>query len=68
MLRVSVDNALCQGHGRCYMLAPEVFQADEAGQGFVVMPEVEGQLEDKALLAEQNCPEKAISCRREEVE
>ena len=68
MLRVSIDNALCQGHGRCYMLAPEVFQADEAGQGFVVMAEVQGELENKALLAEQNCPEKAILCVTWEVE
>jgi ferredoxin len=50
------------------MLAPEVFQADEAGQGVVVMAEVQGELENKALLAEQNCPEKAILCVTWEVE
>lgn len=65
MLRVSIDSSICQGHGRCYVLVPEVFQADEAGQGLVVTAEVPEELEDKALLAEENCPEKAISCSRD---
>ena len=61
MLHISIDNDACQGHGRCYMLAPEVFQADEAGQGRVVTAEVPTDLEEKALLAVKNCPETAIS-------
>ncbi len=65
VLRVSIDNAVCQGHGRCYTLAPEVFQADEVGQGLVVTAEVQAELEEKALLAEENCPENAISCSRD---
>jgi ferredoxin len=53
---------LCQGHNRCYALAPEVFDVDDYGNAVVrgdgtVPPE----LEDKARLAIGNCPEYAIS-------
>jgi ferredoxin len=49
------------GHGRCYATAPEVFEADEIGNGHEigdgVVPE---ELRDKARLAVANCPERAI--------
>jgi len=28
-MRIVVDHEKCQGHGRCYDLAPEVFRADD---------------------------------------
>jgi ferredoxin len=61
-VRVHVDAELCQGHGRCYATAPEVFAPDDLGNGEeigdgVVPPE----LERKARLAVANCPERAIS-------
>ena len=31
MSRVRVDAALCVGHGRCYVLAPDVFGEDDRG-------------------------------------
>ena len=63
MLQVSIDSSICEGHGRCYMLAPEIFEADEMGHGVVTKAQIEDPaLEERALLAEQNCPEKAISC------
>ena len=31
-MRVRVDRAKCVGHGRCYVLAPDVFEDDERGQ------------------------------------
>ena len=60
-MRVFVNCDLCQGHSRCYSLAPELFDSNhlgyskERGDG-VVPPE----LEAKARLAEANCPERAI--------
>lgn len=30
-MKVKVDGGLCTGHGRCYSLAPEVFEADDEG-------------------------------------
>lgn len=60
--RVHVDQDKCQGHNRCYSLAPELFDVDdygiasEIGDG-LVPPE----LEEKARRAVANCPEYAIT-------
>ncbi|WP_428338633.1 ferredoxin [Mycobacterium sp.] len=61
MTRVIVDADRCVGHGRCYTLAPEVFDADEAGHAIVLAEDVSGDLEAPAEDAEKNCPEGAIS-------
>jgi ferredoxin len=60
-MRVRVDRGRCVGHGRCYVLAPEVFGDDERGHCVVRIPEVPPLLEDQARLGEENCPEAAIS-------
>jgi ferredoxin len=60
--RVHVDPDKCQGHNRCYSVAPELFELDdlgtssETGTGIVT-----GDLVGQARLAEANCPEHAIS-------
>ena len=59
-MKVRVDPAACVGHGRCYVLAPEVFSDDERGHCVVAKPEVPIHLEPKARLAANNCPERAI--------
>ncbi len=61
-MRVRVDSEKCQGHNRCYSLAPELFDVDDYGDAHelndgIVPPE----LEAKARLAIANCPEFAIS-------
>ncbi len=61
MTRVCVDPELCTGHGRCYTLAPGVFDADEVGHSIVLVDEVCGDLEQQAMIGEQNCPEGAIT-------
>ncbi|MGQ0669141.1 MAG: ferredoxin [Actinomycetota bacterium] len=61
MLQVSVDGKRCQGHNRCIALCPDVFEADEYGYSVVKLPEVGPELGEKVRLAEQNCPENAIS-------
>ena len=62
MMRVHVDRDRCQGHNRCYAIAPELFDVDDNGNAFElnegVVPE---ELEEKARLAVANCPEFAIS-------
>ena len=64
MARVSVDPELCTGHGRCYTLAPDVFDADEAGHSVVIVEEVSGELEKHAVIGVENCPERAITLSR----
>ena len=65
-MKVRVDTDKCQGHNRCYALAPELFDVDDFGdateKGDGTVPE---GLEDKARLAEANCPEFAITIEDE---
>lgn len=61
-MRIGVDPTKCQGHARCYGLAPALFDLDEYGLSTVVGDgKVPGGLEDEARLAIANCPEYAIS-------
>jgi ferredoxin len=60
-VRVRVDLDTCQGHGRCYDLAPDVFGADDEGYAqLLVTGDVPAELEQQARAAEANCPERAI--------
>ena len=61
-LRVRVDPARCQGHTRCYAVAPELFELDDLGNSREVGDGlVPPELREKARLAVVNCPEEAIS-------
>ena len=61
-MKLTVDPDKCQGHNRCYALAPALFDVDDfgfataAGDG-VVPTDQEGL----ARLVVANCPEFAIS-------
>ena len=60
-MRVTVDSDKCQGHNRCFALAPELFDVDEYGTAVVIGDgTVAADLEDKARLEVANCPEFAI--------
>lgn len=60
-MKLRIDPGRCQGHGRCYDLAPGLFGDDDEGYGQVlgngIVPP--GQ-EPAARLAVLNCPEHAI--------
>ena len=64
-MRISVDSSRCQGHGRCYAHAPDLFDpADDDGHAEVLMGEVSS--DDAALVtaigrAVIDCPEQAIT-------
>ena len=65
-MRVSIDGDRCQGHGRCYDLAPEIFTEDDEGYSQLVGDgSVAPADEARAQLAVANCPENAISVVRE---
>lgn len=59
-MRVSVDADRCEGHARCWGICPEVFDLDDEGHAVVLQAEVPPELEDRALDAVRNCPERAI--------
>ena len=66
-MKVQIDSDRCQGHGRCYDLAPELFGEDEEGNGQVLAGGiVPAGREDAARRAEANCPERAINVLEEE--
>ena len=60
-MKVQIDPERCQGHGRCYDLAPDLFGDDEEGYGQVLGDgTVSPDQERDARLAVVNCPEHAI--------
>ncbi len=61
---ISVDMKLCVGHGRCYELAPDVFDEDEAGYCKVLRERIPKALVRQAQSSEANCPEGAIRLTR----
>lgn len=66
-MKVHVDSEKCQGHNRCYALAPGLFKVDEYGyateRGDGTVPP---DMIEKAKLAVENCPERAIFLIEEE--
>jgi ferredoxin len=66
-IRIHLDISKCQGHNRCYAIAPELFDVDEYGQAVLrITGTIPPELEKKARLAAANCPEFAIEVVEEE--
>ena len=64
MRHITIDSGKCSGHGRCYTLAPNLFEPDDEGFAVIITEGVaDGDLEGRAKLMEavDNCPERAIS-------
>ena len=61
LVKIVLDAERCTGHGRCYSLAPELFDCDDEGHSVLVAAEVPAGRESQALLAVENCPETCIS-------
>jgi ferredoxin len=59
-VKTSIDGGLCVGHGRCYSVAPEVYDADDEGHGLVLTPDVPPEFEESARSAAGECPERAV--------
>ena len=61
-MKIHVDADKCQGHNRCYALAPQLFDVDDYGYAHEIGDgDVPPELESAARLAEANCPEHAIT-------
>ena len=58
--RLVVDLKRCQGHARCYAIAPETFAIDEQGYGHVIEGREASFDEANVQKAIKNCPERAI--------
>lgn len=61
-MRIVIDAEKCQGHNRCYALAPDLVDVDDLGMAQVINGgNVPAGSEDRANLLVANCPEYAIS-------
>jgi ferredoxin len=61
-MRLELNAEVCTGHGRCYALAPEVFEPDDEGHCVIVVDgEVPAEMEAGARKGVANCPEGALS-------
>ena len=60
-MRINLDSDACQGHNRCYMLAPELFDTDDEGYAILrIEGDIPTEHQEKGMLAVDNCPEFAI--------
>ncbi len=61
-MKIIVDTEKCEGHNRCYALAPELVDVDDYGYATAKGDgNVSAELEEKARLCVDNCPEFAIT-------
>lgn len=60
-VKAVIDSEKCQGHGRCALIVPSVFDVDDQGAGLVLVDEVPAVDEDEVREAVLCCPEQAIS-------
>ncbi|WP_339709921.1 ferredoxin [uncultured Sphingosinicella sp.] len=59
-MKIKVHHSMCQGHARCYSLAPDIFQLDDAGYilpGDITVPAGQEALAQRGVRA---CPERAL--------
>jgi ferredoxin len=58
---LSIDASRCQGHGRCSLISPKIFDISDDGLGQVLVPEPGPGDAADVTRAVENCPESAIS-------
>jgi len=60
-MKVLCEVDLCQGHGRCEALAPDVFTLDDNGFLKQAVIEVAPGLEQQARIGVECCPEEVLT-------
>jgi len=60
-MKVVVDYDLCEGHGKCEMNAPEVFEVGEDDQSHVLLDDIGEELRPQVERAIRLCPRQAIA-------
>ena len=66
-MKVEIDATRCQGHNRCMVLAPEIFEVDDLGFARVRDPgsQVPADFQEAVRRAVGSCPEFAITLTQE---
>jgi ferredoxin len=60
-MRVSVNLDLCEAHGVCTTIAPDVFELDDDDVLHVLVPEPPADRAEQMREAAQRCPKQAIT-------
>ena len=60
-MKVVVNPDLCEGHGKCQMAAPEVFELRDDDLSYVLIDEIPEDLKEKVDRAIRLCPRQAIA-------
>ncbi len=60
-MQVQVNHDKCEGHGKCQMAAPEVFELRDDDLSYVLVKSVSTELKAKVERAIRLCPRQAIS-------
>ncbi|MFD8813469.1 ferredoxin [Streptomyces sp. NPDC059627] len=60
-MTLSIDPQRCQGHGRCSLISPELFDVSDDGLGVVLEPHPAPEYTAAVTQAIGNCPERAVS-------
>lgn len=60
-MKVEVDPKICEGHGQCNAVAPEVYDLDDDGYSVVLVSEPGADLEGPARGGAAACPVQAIT-------
>lgn len=60
-MKVQVNHDKCEGHGKCQMAAPEVFELRDDDLSYVLVDDVSEELKPKVERAIRLCPRQAIS-------
>lgn len=64
-VKLGIDRARCAGHGRCYGLAPDLFEPDDDGFAVVLVEYPNVKQEGDVQRAFRNCPERAVVVEQE---
>ena len=65
-MKIHADRGICEGHGMCESLMPEVFRVGDDGKITLLIASVpEGAFDDVALAVE-SCPVQALSLQEDE--
>lgn len=64
-MRVIVDYDLCDSHGECMTVAPEVFEVRDDDLLYVLDETPPGTLRPKVVAAARRCPKLAITVAEE---
>jgi len=62
-MQIQIDTSVCQGHGQCVHLAPEVFRMGADGVSEVITQDVDEALRPRIDEVVRSCPVEAISVR-----